>query len=298
MVGTHYIDFVKSGVKANLSPKFDVSSVYLLVSWLVACVKLHDSNRFPDDIVIIKEDEEKLARAVQVLNEEGKQYGLIMNIDKTKKMVFGDKEIGGSMWILENVEKFTYLGSRMMYDLDCKKEIVTRIAKERVSLKAMDKIWKSKAISLGTKLSIFKTCVFSSMLYGCETWVTTKDSKRRILAFVMSCYRKILRTGWMQKVTNEELSRKIQPKENLLQKVIKWKLQLFGHICRMNYKRKVKTLVFAIMDGPNKRDRPHRKWVDDIVDWCRASLQKLSHSALDRERWKEIVREASDTNRH
>jgi hypothetical protein len=69
----------------------------------------------------------------------------------------------------------------------------------------MDKIWKSKAVSIETKLAVLRTCVFSSMLYGCETWVLTKDSERRILAFERKCYREILRIGRTQKVTNEEL---------------------------------------------------------------------------------------------
>jgi len=152
------------------------------------------------------------------------------------------------------VEKFTYLGSNMTYDLDC------------------------------SKLSILKTCVFSTMLYGCETWTVTKRCESQILSFERKCYRKILRIGWTQKVTNEELYRKIQLTETLLQKVIQRKLRLFGHICRMNDSRKIKTLVFGMMDGSNKRGRPHREWSDDIEQWCGATLQELSHAALDRQR--------------
>jgi len=70
--------------------------------------------------------------------------------------------------------------------------------------------------------------------------------------------------GWTQKVTNEELYRKIQLAETLLQKVIQRKLRLFGHICKMDDSRRIKTLVFGMMDGSDKRERPHRKWSDDI----------------------------------
>ena len=136
------------------------------------------------------------------------------------------------------------------------------------------------------------------MLYGCETWTVTKRCESRILSFERKCYRKILRIGWTQKVTNEELYRKIQLTETLLQKVIQRKLRLFGHICRMNDSRKIKTLVFGMMDGSNKRGRPHREWSDDIEQWCGTTLQELSHAALDRQRWAAIVRMASDTNGH
>ena len=76
------------------------------------------------------------------------------------------------------------------------------------------------------------------------------------------------------------------------------KLRLFGHICRMDDSRKIKTPVFGMMDGSNKRGRPHREWSDDIEQWCGATLQELSHAALDRQRWAKIVRMASDTNGH
>jgi len=66
----------------------------------------------------------------------------------------------------------------------------------------------------------------------------------------------------------------------------------------MNNSRKIKTLVFGMMDGSNKRGRPHREWSDDIEQWGGATLQELSHAALDRQRWAAIVRMASDTNGH
>jgi hypothetical protein len=225
--------------------------------------------------------------------------GLTMNFDKTKTMVFGDKDLTKQMVVdgiqLENVDRFTYLGCNMTYDLDCRQEVMVRIAKAMAALKALDKIWKSKAIKQETKLSVLRTCVFSSMLYGCEAWVITKDIEKRILAFERKCYRRILGIVWTQKVTNVELYNRIRLKENMMQRIIQRKLGLFGHICRMSNDRKIKTLVFGMMDGRNKRGRPHREWADDLTDWCGTSLQKLSHIALKRELWKNMVKMASDT---
>jgi hypothetical protein len=157
----------------------------------------------------------------------------------------------------------------------------------------MEKIWKSKAIGIKTKLEVQKTCVFSSMMYGCETWVLTKDSQRRVLAFERKCYRKILRIGWTQKINNEEVYRRVEITETLMQKIIQRKLKLFGHICRMNDDRKIKTLMFGIMEGNNKRE-----WTDDIVDWCGKDLQQLGHAAQDRLVWRDIVRKALNTYGH
>jgi len=129
--------------------------------------------RFADDIDIIAKDKSTLKRTVHTLHKEAMRYGLVMNTDKTKTMVFGDKQISSKICIdgieLENVKEFTYLESNMTYDLDCSKEIAVRMAKAMANLKALDKIWKNKAIALERKLSILKTCVFSTMLYGCET---------------------------------------------------------------------------------------------------------------------------------
>src|SRR6218665_2023490 len=77
-------------------------------------------------------------------------------------------------------------------------------------------------------------------------------------------------TGWMQKVTNAELYRRIDLTENLMQKIITRKLELFGHICRMENDRKIKSVVFRRLDGTNERGRPHKEWMDNITDWCGA----------------------------
>ena len=255
--------------------------------------------RFADDIDLIEENEQRLERTVQILNEDGKRYGLQMNFEKTKRMVFGGKYIVNKIIVegikLDNVEKFTYLGCNMTFDLDCKKEIVVMLSKATAILNYMDKIWRSKDISISVKVNILKTSVFSSALYGCGAWVLHKETERRILAFERKCYRKILQITWLQKIRNEEVYNRIPEKENLMQKVIQRKLRLFGHICRMSDDRKIKSLVFGIMDGESRVGRPHKEWVDDITDWCGGTLQDLYHIAQDRWQWSKMVGVASDT---
>jgi len=147
-------------------------------------------------------------------------------------------------------------------------------------------------------MQFLKISIFNSMLYACEIRVLTKDSERKVLAFQKKCYRKIMWKGWSRKVTNKELYTKVQPKRNLIQEVIRRKLQLFGHRCRMSISWKVKLLgFFSILYGNNKVRRPRREWVDDIINWCRASLQVLRYSAQDRTKWNQIIKEASAFNR-
>src|ERR1700733_3557979 len=100
----------------------------------------------------------------------------------------------------------------------------------------------------------------------------------------------------MQKVTNTELYKRIHLKENIMQKLIRRKMELFGHICRMKDDRKIKTMMFGRrMERTNRRGRPHRKWLDDVIWYGKASLQELRHAAMDREQWRNWVKMAADT---
>ena len=162
----------------------------------------------------------------------------------------------------------------------------------------LDALHNRHCISIYYLCTLCLTCGARILAYCHTLYIRATQYESRILSFERKCYRKILRIKWTQKVTNEELYRKIQLTETLLQKVIQRKLRLFGHICRMNDSRKIKTLVFGMMDGSNERGRPHWEWSDNIEQWCGTTLQELNHAALDRQRWAAIVRMASDTNRH
>ena len=148
--------------------------------------------RFADDIVLLEENPEDLSGTIDRLCNDCRPYGMMLNLSKTKTMVFGERNMDETLKVngeeIQNVEEFTYLGSTVTYDLDCKKEVTLR-AKAKVVLMALDTIWKSKEISLMSKLAILRTCVFSIALYACEAWVVTAEIQRRILAFERICYR-------------------------------------------------------------------------------------------------------------
>jgi hypothetical protein len=183
----------------------------------------------------------------------------------------------------------------MTWDNDCSKDIKIRIAKGKGMLENFKTIWKNRNVSYAIKLSILKTCVFSTMLYGCETWTYKKADKNRILAFEMYCYRRILGITWMQKISNDEVRRRLNVKENLMEVIIKRKLALFGHICRMDDSRKIKTVVFGMMNGKTKRGRPSREWLDDIEDWCGKDVHRLSLEVQDRLKWRNVIGAALNT---
>jgi len=145
-------------------------------------------------------------------------------------------------------------------------------------------IWNSKHISIQKKLSIIRTCGMSVVLYACETWTLRKQDKNALLAFEMKCYRRILHIRWQQKVTNKEIRPRVGTTKNIIVGVIlERKLNLFGHICRMEEIRLVKNVVFDI-------------WLDDIKEWCHEDIHTLSRKAHDRDLWRRTVNYAVNTN--
>jgi len=160
-----------------------------------------------------------------------------------------------------------------------------------------EKIWlKSDSSQIETKKKVLQTCWrhVSSALYFMDVrpgWGRGQSNK---MALERKCYRKLLRIGWTQKVTNTDLYSRIKLKENIMQKLIGRKLRLFGHICRMYNSRRIKELMFGRIEGVNRRRRPHRKWLDDITEWGKASLQELSQAVMNRKSWKSFVKMASD----
>jgi len=114
--------------------------------------------------------------------------------------------------------------------------------------------------------------------------------------FEMHYYRRILCASWTEQKTNREICDKLGIERDLLQRAIQRKLRLFGHICRMDDNRKIKTLTFGNVEGTNRRGRQSRGWMDDIISWCKTGLRELNSLAQDRKEWQLITRQAMDTN--
>jgi len=249
--------------------------------------------RFADDIDLIDEDASSLQRLVEQTKTAAEQSGLMLNTNKTKTMVFGDRNIESSIHVagntIENVEKFEYLGSLLTWDNNCSEEIKRRIGKATGALASLKHIWNSKKLKIENKLRILTTCVFSVLLYASETWTLKEADKKKLLAFEMKCYRRILKINWRDMIRNEDIRKRISKDETIIDIIKKRKLRLFGHICRMEDTRLIKHIIFSKMEGKSRRGRPCREWLDDITEWCQRSGQDLFHLAQDRQAWKNLI---------
>ena len=216
--------------------------------------------RFADDIDLIDEDYKSLQEQLEKTRAVAEQAGLIVNVGKTKTMVFGDRKIEQEIWVgrknVENVDKFEYLGSLITWDNNCSEEIRRRIGKAAGTMASLRHVWNGKKLTIQNKIRILTTCVFSVLLYASETWTLKETGKKKLLAFEMKCYWRILRISWKDMMKNEDIRKTIAREETIIDTIKKRKLRLFGHICRMNDNRLIKHTIFAKVDGKPRRGRP------------------------------------------
>ena len=130
---------------------------------------------------------------------------------------------------VETVADFIFLGSKITADGDCNHEIKRRLLLGRKAMTNLDSIFKSRDITLPTKVRLAKTMVFPVVIYGCESWTVKKAECQRIDAFELWCWRRLLRVSWTSRRSNQSILKKISPGclEGLM---LKLKLQYFGHL--------------------------------------------------------------------
>ena len=167
------------------------------------------------------------------VKEEIEKVGLKLNIQKTKIMASGSItqwEIDGET--VERVADFIFLGSKITADGDCSHEIKRCLLLGRKIMTNLDRIFKSRDITLPTKVCLVKPMVFPVVMYGCESWTVKKAECRRIDAFEPWCWRRLLRVSWTARRSNQSILKEISPGCSLEGMMLKLKLQYFGHLMR------------------------------------------------------------------
>ena len=162
--------------------------------------------------------------------EESEKVGLKLNIQKTKIMASGPTtswEIDGET--VETMSGFIFLGSKITADGDCSHEIKRCLLLGSKVMSNLDSIFKSRDITLPTKVCLVKAMFFPVVMYGCESWTVKKAERRRIDAFELWCWRRLLRVPWTARRSNQSIL-KISPGISLEGKMLKLKIQYFGHL--------------------------------------------------------------------
>ena len=162
---------------------------------------------------------------------ESEKVGLKLKIQKTKIMASSPMtswEIDGET--VETVADFIFLGSKITTDLDCSHEIKRRLLLGRKVMTNLDSIFKSRDITLPTKVRLVKALVFPVVMYGCESWTVKKGACRRIDAFELWCWRRLVRVPWTARRSNQSILKELSPGISLEGMMLKLKLQYFGHL--------------------------------------------------------------------
>ena len=228
------------------------------------------------------------------LNKKCKEYGMAINAKKTMVMVIGTKvetkcEIKIDGLTLEQVDRYKYLGSWITANMRCDTEIITRIAMAKAAFWQNKEIMK-RNVRHETKLKLLNCYVFSVLNYGCESWTWNKTLERKIDAFEMWCYRRMLKISWKDKVSNNEVLQRIQSKMHFRKQMQKRKMEYAGHVMRGSSGQIHLYILEGKVAGKRPVGRPRLTWMNDIVSWSKLkNYEQIKRKAADRSAWRSMV---------
>jgi hypothetical protein len=250
--------------------------------------QLVNAIRFADDQAMVASTNAGLQRIMDSLNRTSGEYGMRINIKKTKMMRISREE-GKSMNItingnkLEQVTQFCYLGSTITEDCRSHTEIKKRIAMGKEAFDKRRELLRGK-LKLELKKRMVKSLVWSVVLYGAETWTLTKEDTKRLEAFEMWTWRRILKISWTEHQSNEEVLRKVQEERTLMNTIRKRQTNWIGHILRGD--SLLKTVMEGRMLGKKVAGRPRIMMLDWMEDRQRNQRYKeIKEKAQNRSEW-------------
>ncbi|KAL4084163.1 hypothetical protein QTP88_027996 [Uroleucon formosanum] len=295
-VGTEYTErrllfkLYQKGVKqgCNLSPSifnaYIQEAIDIIREKIQLGIKINDRKidmlRFADDIAVMAENEGELQRMLRCMEETLlNELSMKINTQKTKVLVCSRNNNITTRIHLQNnqeikqVEEFAYLGSIVSKDDRSKKEIVKRICQAKIPFNKKRGLFTSKNISVRTRINLLMTYVWSIMLYGSETWTIAKAERRRIEAFEIWCFRRMLKISWTDMVSNEEVLERMSVRRTLWSRLI----------------------IEGCVEGKNARGRPRMEYMQQIIeDQGCTSYKVTNRKASNREEWRIATNQSQD----
>lgn len=266
--------------------------VYFVVN---GCPRPKVSNlRFADDTTLIAASQTEILDLLKRLEDVSALYGLNINYNKTKIMII-DREHNNypetrTIGHCEVVSSFVYLGALIENTGGCDGEIRRRIQLARSAMTQLNKVWRDRNITKQTKINLVSTLVFSVFLYASESWTVREVDRRRIEAFEMWAWRRMLRVSWTEHRTNASVLQEVRPPKRLSSIVYTRILTFFGHISRSEHMERL--IVQGKPEGNRRRGRSPKRWVDVTKKLLDATLPQAAHMSTSRDMWRDAVRRA------
>ena len=253
-----------------------------------------DDLDFADDLALLSHNHTQMQEKTTCLETTSARTGLRINRVKTEMIKINTTAktpvtVGARP--IKVVDSFVYLGSIVDQQGGTDQDVTARVGKARRAFNMLRKFWASRDISMLTKLRIFNSNVKSVLLYGCETWRTTKTMLRKIQTFINTCLRRICNIRWPERTRNEDLWKQAG-QTSAAEQVLRRKWGWIGHTLRKPVSSITRQALSWNPQGKRKRGRPRNSWRRDTKaelqtmggNWCQAAK-----SAQNRVRWRTTV---------
>uniref|UniRef100_H3ASA6 Reverse transcriptase domain-containing protein n=1 Tax=Latimeria chalumnae TaxID=7897 RepID=H3ASA6_LATCH len=237
---------------------------------------------FADDTAFVFNSPDELQNMMNKFSDACTKFSMVISIKKTVVTSQGTN-ISPKIYVnneaLDNVDHFCYLGSTLTSSLSLDRELDVRIGKASVTFGRLTScVWNNKLLTLNTKVSIYQACVLSTLLYGCESWVTYSKQERRLNSFYLRCLRKILGVTWDQRITNNEVLERtgLQSMQTTLDiRRLCW----LGHVEHMPQDRLLKAVLYGqLKNRPRRRGRPKLRYSDKKFSIPTDSWENPAHN--------------------